>query len=103
MLHDYLTPDTYMQVSAQLLQDVQDLYPNKEQLAHEIEHASTYLNPHLQIMSWLSDGSIYSNAWQLRQWMPSAFSCFTDSFIWLLYREIATNVIYDYIYSEKYD
>lgn len=103
MLYDYLTPETYVQVSAQIVQDVHDLYPNVEQLAHEIEHASTYLSPHLQIMSWLSNGAIYSNAWQLRQWMPSSFSCFTDTFVWLLYREIATNVIYKYINYNKND
>lgn len=103
MLYDYLTPETYVQVSTQIQQDVLDLYPNVEQLAHEIEQSSTYLDPHLQIMSWLSNGAIYSNAWQLRQWMPPAFNCFTDTFVWLLYREIATNVVYEYIYYNKND
>lgn len=103
MLLDYLTSETYFQLSNLILQDVEELYSNVEQLVQEIEHASTYLDEHLQIMTWLRDGAIYSNAWQLRQLFPPFFSCFTDQFVWQVYIEIATNVIYEYINNSCLD
>ena len=104
MLHDYLTPETYDFLKHQIFQDVCELYPNFDQLKNEIEHSSSYLDPHKQILCWLQDGAIYSNSWQLRQWMPASFSCFTDSFVWQLYKEIATNVVYENLYNlQNYD
>lgn len=103
MLHDYLTPETYSEVKKQIHKDVVELFPNADQLEHEIEHFSTYLDKHLQIMSWLQDGLIYSNCWYLRQCMPSSFSCLTDQFLWQVYKEIAVDVIYEYIYSRNND
>lgn len=103
MLHDYLSPETCDFVTNQIAHDVMDLFPNPQQLSYEIEHSSDFMDLRLQINSFIQSGAIYQNAWQLRQWMPASFSCFTDVFVWQVYKEIANNVIYNYIKFPYHD
>lgn len=103
MLSDYLSPETYSFISEQISKEITELYSDPHQLDHEIEKSSDYMDLHLQIKCWLEDGSLYQTVWQLRQWMPSSFSCFTDSFVWQVYKEIACIVIYNYISFAYYD
>lgn len=103
MLYDYLTPETLDFVKKQIEQDLQELFPNPQQLSSEIDRSCDFMDLRLQINSFTQSGAIYQNAWQLRQWMPQAFSCFTDTFVWQVYKEIANNVIYNYIKYPYHD
>ncbi len=101
MLFDYLKSETYVSISSHIFSDVKSLYPNPTDLSDEIESSSSYLDKRQQIASWVAQGSIYSytEVWKLREWMPSSFSSFTDYFVWRIYYQIATEVIYNYLYG----
>ncbi len=101
MLYDYLKSETYVSISSHILQDIKDLYPNSTDLSDEIDSCSTYLDKRQQIASWVAAGSVYSysEVFKLREWMPSSFSSFTDYFVWRIYNQITTEVIYNYLYA----
>lgn len=105
MLFDYLKSETYVSISSHIFQEVQDLYPTPHFLSDEIDSFSSYLDKRQKIACWVASGSIYSypEVWKLREWMPSSFSSFTDSFVWRIYYQIATEVIYSYLYEKDYD
>lgn len=99
MLFDYLKNDTIVSINSHIFREVNDLYPNPDFLSDEIDSFSSYLDKRQKIACWVASGSMYSSSevWKLREWMPSSFSSFTDRFVWRIYCQIATEVIYNYI------
>lgn len=101
MLYEYLKSETYVSISSHILSEVKSLYPNPNDLSDEIESCSSYLDKRQKIVAWLAFVSLYSysEVWKLREWMPSSFSSFTDYFVYRIYFQIATEVIYSYVYE----